>query len=249
MLLSVQLAFSASKFERSILELAANHHPTQLAEQFQQSRERMKRMESLDSEEQRKAFTEEATKAEIIMQAVNKVTEVVAIDEEQPLSQAKGNIMRLEEQLREVTNQLEAIEADASHATLEKLRNEKRHVSQQVVNAQDILMQVLAALGPQLQVALEEQKHTIIQQQKELLAQKEAIEAHNRRQSGGRTSPPPPKPALTSPKQVKDKAQDRDPPPLGKKGGVLLQAHRGKCHSGTKTGGEGSRALSGTIPL
>ena len=195
MLLSVQLAFNASKFERSILELAANHHPTQLAEQFQRSREHIKRMESLESEEHRKAFTEEATKAEIIMQAVSKVTELVAIDEEQPLSQAKGNVMRLEEPLREVANQLEAIEADASHATLEKLRNEKRHVSQQVVNAQDILMQVLAAPGPQLQVALEEQKHTIIQQQKELLAQKEAIEAHNRRQSGGRTSPPPPKPA------------------------------------------------------
>ena len=221
MLLSVQLAFSASKFERSILELAANHHPTQLAEQLQRSRERMKRMESLDSEEQRKAVTEEATKVEIIMQAVNKVTEVVAIDEEQPLSQAKGNIMRLEEQLREVTNQLEAIEADASHATLEKLCNEKRRVSQQVVNAQDILMQVLAAPGPQLQVALEEQKHTIIQQQKELLAQKEAIEAHDRRQSGGRTSPPPPKPAPSSPKQVKDRVQDRDPP-LGNKGGGLL---------------------------
>ena len=223
MLLTMQLAFSARKFERSILELAANHHPTLLAEQFQQSRERMKRMESMDSEEQRRAFTEEATKAEIIMQAANEVTEVVAIDEEQPLSQAKGNISRLEEQLREVTNQLEAIEADASPATLEKLRNEKRSVSQQVVNAQDILMQVLAAPGPQLQVALEEQKHTIIQQQKEkeLLAQKEAIEAHNKRQSGGCTSSPPPKPSPSSPKQVKDGAQDRDPPP-GEKGGGLL---------------------------
>ena len=223
MLLYVQLAFSASKLERSILELAANHHPIQLAEQFQRSREHMKGMESLDSEEQRKASTEEATKAHIIVPTVNKVTEVVLIDEEQPLSQAKGNVMRLEEQLREVTNQLEAIEADASQATLEKFRNEKRHVSQQVVNAQDILMQVLAAPGPQLQVALEEQKQAIIQQQKELLRHKEAIEAHNKRQSGGRTSPPPPKPAPSSPQQVKHRAQDRGPPPLGKRGGAFCK--------------------------
>ena len=99
----MQLSFNASDHENNILELAANHHTTQLAEHFQQSRGRVKRIKNVSTTEQRKVLQDEATKAKIILQAVNKVTEVMAIDEEQPLSQARGNVMRLEEQLQEVS--------------------------------------------------------------------------------------------------------------------------------------------------
>ena len=162
LLLAVQLSFTASEHDNAILDLAANHHPTQLVEQFQRSIGRLKQIMNVSIDEQRKAFQEEATKAEIIVQAVNKVTDVMLIDEEQPLSQAKGNLMRLEEQLTEVSNQMGAIAGDASDEALQKLCAEKLQLSQQMLTAQDIVMQVLAAPAPQLRAILEDQKDTII---------------------------------------------------------------------------------------
>ena len=69
LLMAVQLSFNADEHEKTILELAARNHPTQLAEQFQQSRERPKQIKSVSTEEQRRAYGEEATTAEIIVHA------------------------------------------------------------------------------------------------------------------------------------------------------------------------------------
>ena len=138
LLMAVQLSFNADEHEKSILKLAARNHPTQLAEQFQQSREPLKQIKSVSTEEQRHACREEATTAGIIRQAINKVPDMVAIDEEQPLSQARGNVTRLEEQLKEAAHQLESIAADATKEALEKLRTEQLQLSHQVLTSEGL---------------------------------------------------------------------------------------------------------------
>ena len=143
--MAVQLSFDAKEHEKTILDLAANHHPALLAEQYQQSRRQLQKIDEVSSDEKKQAFRDEATRAKIILQAVNKVTEGIAIDEEQPLSQARGNVMRLEEQLKEVSQHMNCIAVDATKEALEKLDTEKALLSQQVLHAQDIVMRFLAA--------------------------------------------------------------------------------------------------------